>query len=370
MKNHCHSCERYDNLKKCKYCNEYFCEEHLPAKMCLTPSVLNDKKTPAWIRTELEKEWRKEGGHPDAEYTTKRWKVFDRKEKIHDDSLIKLLDGTKIIHQPSLPPQKEPSEELKYETPFAPHPLKKSFRFPSNKIIILMIIFAVVAYFIFFVPQETKSNVLLSLEKTKNSFIDGIKNVVSTSNLLVNIEDVLNSPESFMGKNITINGKYGFFTNEAIVDNQGYKINVACGQDGRIFKYGSEYKAKGTLMSFDTCECQTRFVYNITEDEWKEFLSIFPKAVKPNKSFGYLFLPSPDEGWNENTLGFSPGRMEVSQCLNPHVVTKYVGYPTIIINETNKIEPKMDINNERRCDKNSIKKEYYFKCLEPLTLIS
>lgn len=185
MKNHCHSCERHDNLKKCKYCNEYFCEEHLPAKMCLTPSVLNDKKTPAWIRTELEKEWRKEGGHPDTEYTSKRWKVFDRKEKIHDDSLIKLLDSAKTIHQPSLPSQKESSEKLKYETPFAPYPSRKSFRFPSNKIIILMIIFAVAAYFVFFASQETKNNISQSLEKYKVGLVESVHN--ATNNIFNSI---------------------------------------------------------------------------------------------------------------------------------------------------------------------------------------
>lgn len=178
MKNHCHSCEKQDNLKKCKYCNEYFCEEHLPAKMCLTPSVLNNKKTPAWIRVELEKEWRKEGGHPDADYTSKRWKGFNKKEESHDKSLIDILNTPKQ-EQPHAQRELSPEEPIgkPYDSPSSHQ--KTYFKFPSNKLIVFLIIVAAVAYFVFLAPQETKSNISQSLEKYKVGLVESIHNVTT-----------------------------------------------------------------------------------------------------------------------------------------------------------------------------------------------
>jgi len=349
--------------------------------MCLTPSVLNDKKTPAWIRTELEKEWRKEGGHPDAEYTTKRWKGFNRKEELYDKSLIGLLNTPKQ-EQPHIPRELSPEEPIgkPYEPPFPRQ--KIHFKFPSNRLIVFLIIVAAVAYFVFFVPQETKNNVLLTLEKTKNSFIDGIKNIGSVSNSLVNIESVSKNPEEFAGKNITISGKYAknFATfEEFLIDEQGYKVRIECGNTGRVFQLGEEYRTSGILLFNEICGCQNRYVYNITEDDWKEITSKHPeidkKNLKPDGSGrDYILLPSSEEGWEYIRIGIS-NEMESYKCNSSS------GFSTnstiqFYINSTHNecifrtfgtpcsyIEGKTAVIEEKRCNPNSIRNDYYLQCL-------
>lgn len=363
MKNHCHRCGKQTNLKKCKHCNEYFCEEHLPAKMCLTRAILDDKKLHPSIRIELEKEWRKEGGHPDAEYTSKRWKGFNKKEELHDKSLIDILKKPSKQEQPHAQRELSPEEPIgkPYEPPFPRQ--KIHFKFPSNRIIIFLIIAAAVAYFVFLAPQETKSNILLSLEKTKNSFIDGIKNIGSISNLLVNIEDVSKNPEKFAGKNISVSGKYGFnlMIEDFLIDKQGYNIKIECRNNGRVFESGNEYKATGLFTFNEICYCQTRFRLNITEDEWKEMMEKYPNAKKENVSIwnpNFLLLPSKEEGWHTNNFY----KVKGSECASS-LFMKEFEFQLMKFNETHAINLKTEVIDEKRCKTDSIERDYYLKCL-------
>lgn len=183
--------------------------------MCLTRGILDDKTIPVEIRHELQREWDTDGGHADTDYTEKRWKEFEARRKKYSYSLDKFLDAPKKYDYERLPsaedlPEKSSalsfapikrlkerpikSEEKLYKMPEKIwndlHPNhkwddvdrnhgnkeNKSFKFPSNKLIIFLIIVAVVAYFVFLAPQQTRDNISASLEGMKNSVSSSLEN--------------------------------------------------------------------------------------------------------------------------------------------------------------------------------------------------
>jgi len=59
-----HLCNRKDAKKKCRYCQKYFCDEHIRAK---PPGMPNFHTTNPYLLRKME-EWRKPGGHPCPDY--------------------------------------------------------------------------------------------------------------------------------------------------------------------------------------------------------------------------------------------------------------------------------------------------------------
>jgi len=201
----------------------------------------------------------------------------------------------------------------------------------------------------------------------------------------VDFSDLINNTENYVGKEFKIKGKYeeavslSLFSagdiNYYLLDNKGYKIKINdCIEGGREYFYEENYLATGTIDSYEICECQQRFVVNITEEIWQEFLSIYPQVTKDDVSVGnsnYLFLPSPEEGWHD-LFDIDSSRI-VLDCIEPSVFLKrhdFKVYIDEIINERTKnlqyATLSTEIIKEVRCEPGSEEKIYYFKCLEPM----
>jgi|YelNatPaOPRAMG01_1025707.scaffolds.fasta_scaffold29863_3 hypothetical protein len=85
-----HLCRKKTKLYRCKYCGNYFCKEHLKPKMCLTLHQISTAKEP--LRSWLEKEYRREDGHPDLIYTKIAWQKLEAREKEELEKRWKALD--------------------------------------------------------------------------------------------------------------------------------------------------------------------------------------------------------------------------------------------------------------------------------------
>jgi len=116
-----HLCENKGKLFKCKYCGNYYCKRHIKPKMVLTLDQVTTAKEP--IRSWLEKEWRREDGHPDFIYTQLAWQKLKAKEKNAREKMWEALDRLK--ETPKVPPAPVSSE--------LPNTIKKMFKPPQLK---------------------------------------------------------------------------------------------------------------------------------------------------------------------------------------------------------------------------------------------
>ena len=190
-----------------------------------------------------------------------------------------------------------------------------------------------------------------------------------------NLADILKNPENYLNKTITISGTYtmNLGGDELLIDNQGYKIKIDCKEEGRIFILGNKYEATGTLKFFEKCYCQERYVMNITEEEWEEFVkeikSTYGISVsKENISSwnpNYLFLPSKEEGW---LPVYTLDKVNKSDCTKSSFILRDYHFQ-IVLNRTHAIDTTTEIIKEGRCKPNSIERVYYFKCTEPMRKI-
>jgi len=218
-----------------------------------------------------------------------------------------------------------------------------------------------------------------------------IAGCASSGNILpfttTNIGDLTKNFDAYVNKNITISGTYGMnylAGYNILIDDQGYQIRIDCEEGNRNIYEGSKYKAEGIVTFSDTCgECQYREYYNITKDEFYEMN--FTQVTEDN----YIGTPyngisvdktiptGPDEGWKIGGTCQPSQSIESSQT----EVTDYYGY---ISNSTGTFvsanywaqtkEPTSQISTlyitETRCNPNSISRNYYFKCTEPMVKIS
>ena len=98
-------------LYQCQLCERWFCEKHLEPKLAVFRDLESIIKDPVW-REEVEKDWGRDDGHPDYEYTKERFdelKVEEEKiRKEIEDFLNKSKAYRKII------PRKQIPEEIRY----------------------------------------------------------------------------------------------------------------------------------------------------------------------------------------------------------------------------------------------------------------
>lgn len=189
-----------------------------------------------------------------------------------------------------------------------------------------------------------------------------IKNLSDT-----NIVDVQKNPEEFVNKDISVNGKYTLFLfsdGEYLIDEQGYKIKIDCKNSGRVFELENEYKVEGIFTSKEKCSCQYRYVLNVTEEDWKQIVSLYPQANKQNVSVISpiflipLFMPTAEEGWDKNSLQ----KIEKYECTKDSKFNVTEGIFDVKINQTHIAAFKTEVSKEERCEPNSIERDYYLKC--------
>lgn len=140
----CIVCSERAKLKKCKYCKNNFCEEHIPPKMALTPNVVFNEKDPVLARI-YEGEYRKGGSHPCPPYGERRLNELKDKEKISMDKLMEALD--KIKKDSKITDKlMEAIDKVKHPREEKPKEISPKFRISAKAamIIIIIIIFGYV----------------------------------------------------------------------------------------------------------------------------------------------------------------------------------------------------------------------------------
>jgi hypothetical protein len=221
--------------------------------------------------------------------------------------------------------------------------------------------------------------ILVGLVYAYNSgFFSQFTNMEEKTNLIsTSIGDIVKNPETYYNTRLTINGVYDetLGGDYLLIDEQGYKLKIkGCEEENRILSLGNSYKATGIISFLEKCFCQERFVMNITQEEWDNFIEEFWSKngiliYKENVSLwngNYLLLPSSEEGWY--TLS-TWEKVEVSNCQKNEVFEKSYPYE-IRVNETHILKSTTEVIKESRCEPNSIERVYYLKCTEPMIKIS
>jgi len=204
--------------------------------------------------------------------------------------------------------------------------------------------------------------------------LTSIKNNIQTiTPAFTSIGDILKNPEKYENNSVIILGKYTYAllgSDEFLVDDQGYQIRIDCKESSRTFNLGEKYKATGIVTFNLICDCQERYVLNVTEDDWKQLLVKYPKASKQNASTyipGYLIFPEPEEGWF-SARGFFPGvfgKTDASTCNKRELFSEKESFE-ININETHRGRFSSEVIAETMCKSATTEKIYYFKCTEPM----
>jgi hypothetical protein len=208
-----------------------------------------------------------------------------------------------------------------------------------------------------------------------------------------NISEIIKNPENYFNKKVTVVGNIsvdllgGFI----LTDDQGYVIYLdkkACTESQRVYLPG-KYIATGFI--YETCNCQSRLVVNITKDMWDKLRFQHPKLPEENISTNmlagievdppYLILPAPEYGWSLVLPFFGP-ETRVSECKtslyaqNENITVKYSWeeeeyYPGFVApfftSKTDTVTFRANVIKEERCVPNSIK--IYLQCTEPLVKI-
>lgn len=88
-------------LYQCKLCERWFCAKHFHPRLVRIPDYDAFVKYPE-VRVSLEKEWRREDGHPDFAYSLKRFKELDMEEKLHSKLVEDALNRSKAYRKKKL----------------------------------------------------------------------------------------------------------------------------------------------------------------------------------------------------------------------------------------------------------------------------
>jgi len=88
---------RRKTLYQCKLCDRWFCAKHFEPKLVRIPDFSKLAKYPE-IAVILEKEKREEG-HPDFEYSLKRFKELDMEKKLHSKLIEDALNRSKAYRK-------------------------------------------------------------------------------------------------------------------------------------------------------------------------------------------------------------------------------------------------------------------------------
>jgi hypothetical protein len=106
-----HLCRKRTTVYRCKYCGRYFCKDHIDPLPVLSFYQVTTAEEP--IRSELEKIWRSEKGHPCYPYTQIFWDNLEKAERERQEkekeALDKLLKATTLS---IIPTQKSSIKEF------------------------------------------------------------------------------------------------------------------------------------------------------------------------------------------------------------------------------------------------------------------
>jgi hypothetical protein len=133
-------------LFKCHLCQRYFCEKHLPPRLTIMRSAIEEIKDKV-LRDKVYEEWRKTNGHPDVVWTEKYFEKLKIEEEKKSERFWEVVEGLeeaekevpKHVPKISLPPK------FKY------HQVKNSH---LKNVLIGIVILALVAGFLFFLRNE------------------------------------------------------------------------------------------------------------------------------------------------------------------------------------------------------------------------
>jgi len=197
------------------------------------------------------------------------------------------------------------------------------------------------------------------------------------------IGDIIKNFSAYENKSVVISGTYMETADGSkayLMDAQNYEIEIACAEAGRPFNSGEHYQATGVVrLVSEKCDCQERWVVNITQDDWKEMIKETPALyglTRKDVTLSYnlaRFLPSPEEDWN--TINYFE-KTDTSAC-----VDSVQGKTTVEFHLTAKtglgLPPPAEITiisaviAEKRCNPNAaIARDYALQCTEPMTKIS
>jgi hypothetical protein len=123
-------------LFKCPSCERWFCERHLEPKLAVIRDLNKIIRDKQW-RDVVEKEWKREGGHPDYAYTVERFEKLQTEKEIKTEKMADALDILKAYKKPI----KFKSKQRKKESNIA---LEESHTSPSTDI-------AIIAIFVIFI---------------------------------------------------------------------------------------------------------------------------------------------------------------------------------------------------------------------------
>jgi hypothetical protein len=90
-----HLCDSKINLKECPHCGNRYCEKHIEPRMSLNLHQVSFAKEP--LRSILDKEYRREDGHPDWDYTKSAWVKLEEDAKKEGDKLWEALEYLKKV---------------------------------------------------------------------------------------------------------------------------------------------------------------------------------------------------------------------------------------------------------------------------------
>ena len=145
---HYHLCNKKEKLYRCNYCGEYFCKEHLEAKL---PSIPNSKNTS--LRHEIFREdSRKPGGHPCAPYFDFHKKEQERKREAYEESLGKLINSPPLKNPPEPKPPGEPEPPV--NNPAVPIDLNRLI-----KIFWILLVLGILAGLVWLLSHNEKINI-------------------------------------------------------------------------------------------------------------------------------------------------------------------------------------------------------------------
>ncbi|MEM5781684.1 MAG: hypothetical protein QXD43_00605 [Candidatus Aenigmatarchaeota archaeon] len=139
----CYKCGKISKLFRCKYCGNYFCNEHSEPKMPLTPDMVFNEKDKL-LKQLYESEWRKKEGHACVSYGEWKLNEIKRKKEIDNETLNKALDSIEKI--PLIKPSYERFKPIRVSSFHSNKTILKTLKNIFIIIIIVIIIFGFILY--------------------------------------------------------------------------------------------------------------------------------------------------------------------------------------------------------------------------------
>jgi len=172
---------------------------------------------------------------------------------------------------------------------------------------------------------------------------------------VTSIGDITTNSQKYENKAVTISGTLSL-SEEYLADDQGYSIEIRnCKESGRTLYSWEKYKATGIITFEEKCSCENRryVIFNDT------------KFIRVNSSWLAPTTKEEEIEFQEKGWGYHPDVLISKQsCLieSIKIMRDFFGY-------SNGEPVFLDEMEEYKCKSNSIEKEYYFKCTEPMVKV-